>query len=148
MFKSFDISHQEHVDTLEEGKMIGEISAVFDSAPLFSVETKSYCTIAMIRYRVFKDMLIQFNDLKHSLENCILENPHDFEREYFVENVIRNIPYFQNCTGKILREIYYRGTMKQYNFNETLFNIGDKSDKLYVIMSGVVEISIKSKRVF
>mgnify|MGYP006129631653 CR=1 FL=1 len=94
MFKSFDISHKEHVDTLEEGKMIGEISAVFDSAPLFSVETKSYCTIAMIRYRVFKDMLIQFNDLKHSLENCILENPHDFEREYFVENVIRNIPYF------------------------------------------------------
>ena len=94
MYKSFDHSHKEHVDTLEEGKMIGEISAVFESAPSFSVETKSYCTIAMIRYRIFKDMLIQFNDLKKSLESSILENPHDYEREFFVENVIRNIAYF------------------------------------------------------
>ena len=57
MYKSFDVRHEEQVDLLEEGKMIGEISAVFDSAPLFSVETKSYCTIAMIRHKIFKDML-------------------------------------------------------------------------------------------
>ena len=112
MFRSFEINHTEKVDTLEEGKMIGEISAVFDSAPLFSVETKSYCTIAMIRYRFFKEMLNTYDDLKTSLETSILENPHDYEREYFVENAIRNVDYFKNCSGKILREIYYRGTIE------------------------------------
>ena len=112
MFRSFEVRHTEKVDTLEEGKMIGEISAVFDSAPLFSVETKSYCTIAMIRNRFFKEMLNKFEDLEASLVNGILENPHDYEREYFVENVIRNVDYFKNCSGRILREIYYRGTIK------------------------------------
>lgn len=112
MFRSFEVRHREKVDMLEEGKMIGEISAVFHSAPLFSVETKSYCTIAMIKYRCFKEMLSTFDDLKQNLQNSILENPHDYEREYFVENVKRNVDYFKNCSGKLLREMYYRSTVK------------------------------------
>lgn len=92
--------------------MIGEISAVFNSPPLFTIETKSYCTIAMIRYRFFKEMLNTYEALKASLENSILENPHDYEREFFVENAIRNVDYFKRCSGKLLREIYYRSTIK------------------------------------
>ena len=57
-------------------------------------------------------MLNTYDELKISLETSILENPHDYEREYFVENAIRNVDYFKNCSGKILREIFYRGTIE------------------------------------
>ena len=55
--RQFDTKTTREMDVLKEGQMVGENQAIFDAAPLFSVETKSYCAIGMVRYKCVKELL-------------------------------------------------------------------------------------------
>jgi len=60
VFKSIDSRSRVKVDTIEEGKMIGVVSVIYDCNPQTSVEALSYCTIATIPNYDFKEMLCFF----------------------------------------------------------------------------------------
>lgn len=56
IWRYFDSKHKELLDELSEGKMINEVAAAFETAPEFSVESVSYCTIGKIQYKLFSEM--------------------------------------------------------------------------------------------
>ena len=47
--------------------MLNEVAAAFETAPEFSVESVSHCTIGKISFKVFRDMLIAIPRVKESL---------------------------------------------------------------------------------
>ena len=83
--------------------MINEVAAAFETAPEFSVESVSYCTIGKISHEVFKDMLFQIPYVGESLVNSLITNPYDHEREFFVESCRRHIDFFKTIPINYLR---------------------------------------------
>ena len=116
-----------------------------ETAPEFSVESVSYCTIGKIDYKTFCEMCTQMPQVKTSLINSIISNPFDHEREFFVQNVKRNIDFFQNLPDDLLKQLYYRSTWRFYDYSQNVFKQKDPCDKIYLIMSGVIEISMEQK---
>lgn len=125
--------------------MVNEVAAAFETAPEFSVESVSYCTIGKINYRIFQDMLSQLPNVRECLIDSLITNPYDHEREFFVENCRRHIDFFKKMPYKYLRQIYYRSTWRFYDYSQVVFKKGDKCDRIYMIMSGVVETSLERR---
>lgn len=145
IWRYFDSRHKELLDNILEGEMINEVATAMETAPEFSVESVSYCTIGKIDYKLFCEMITQLPQVKTTLIASIINNPYDHEREFFVQNVKRNIDFFKKLPDEILRQLYYRSTWRFYDYSQKVFKIGDNCDRLYLIMSGVIEISLESK---
>lgn len=57
IWRHFDSRHKKLLDKLLEGKMINEVAAAMETAPEFSVESVSYCTIGKIDYKTYCEMM-------------------------------------------------------------------------------------------
>lgn len=133
------------MDVLKEGQMVGECQAIFDSVPLFSVETKSYCAIGMVGYKAIKELLHNRPYVRDEYRAKILRNPFDHERDFFVSQVRSAVSYLEAVPDEFLRHLYHRAPWKFYDFGQHVFQVGQACDRVYVVMSGVVEVSLHSK---
>lgn len=84
VFKQLDQFIKKHCDTLEEGTMIGAVNVIYDNKPSVTVQARNYTTIGLIGATDFKEMLLFSPDIKLDLINGIVNNPYDFDRDYFV----------------------------------------------------------------
>ena len=90
-----------------EGKILGEIALVYNTQPLESVETKSYCSIVKINNHAFNEMLVHYPHIKTRIINQIINNPYDLERDFFIKKCRQHIPYFKSLDDDTLKELYY-----------------------------------------
>ena len=103
IWRHFNTRRKHFLDKVEEGSMINEVAAAFETAPEFSVESVSYCTIGKISFKIFQDMLGQKPIVRESLIESIISNPYDHEREFFVENCRRHVEFFKKMPYEYLR---------------------------------------------
>ena len=68
----------------------------------------------------------KFSYLKDQFVDQIFKNPYDTNRNFVVQLLRENIPYFQHLSDTALKRIYYHALKKTYTYETNLFEIGDK----------------------
>ena len=92
--------------TLVEGSLTGEICVIFNSNPVNTIESMSYCTIGMINEQNFLDFLSHFTKMKKFIIDQIIHNPYDLDREEFVKLCQNNVEFLRNADLDIIRKLY------------------------------------------
>ena len=103
VYKDIDSRSRILVDQIDEGNIINLQSVINDVNPMFSVESKSYSTVATIHGHDFKEMLGMYPALKQKLTTSIIMNPFDLERDYFEHRIRKGIPYMSDLSQEVLR---------------------------------------------
>lgn len=62
------------------------------------------------------------------------------ERPLLLQDLLRQVPYFENFTEIELRQLIQSGHRRKLPASEVLFREGDPGDAFYVILSGAVEV--------
>ena len=74
---------RETIYVLEGGSICNDIAALFNRAPIYQYKCKSYCTIALIPYADFSEIM-KFNKIiKTKMIQKLFENPYDIDRNFF-----------------------------------------------------------------
>ena len=94
VFKYFDSRQRLHLGKQLNGLLIGQTHALFDSYPMVTVETDSYCNVGCIFYRQFKEIFHKFPEMKKSMMDEILWNPYDKDRDQFIKTCQKHVAYF------------------------------------------------------
>ena len=108
VFKYIDWRKRIYLGNLKEGSLVGEIQVMFDSDPVYSIECMSYCTIGIISKEKFWELITNFPEMKQTVIDFIIQNPHDSDRENFVRLCLGNIDYLSTADEDSLRQLYYR----------------------------------------
>ena len=72
----------------------------------------------------------------------MLENPFDVDRNMFIERCKKYVPYLKRAKKENLKTLYYKADLKFYQLDENLFHQGDICQYMYIVLSGVIEISM------
>lgn len=123
---------------MSKGSLINEIPCFFEIRPQLDFEAQSYCTLAKIPNQNVKDIMQQMPKVKQSIIKKVLDNPFDLDRNYFTLQLRTKVPYFKNCSINHLKKIYYNCEHQYYEFDQIVFNSGEKCEFLYFVIRGVV----------
>ena len=108
-----------------------------------TVKSQNYSTISHLNKQAFHDMLGRFPQIKSKLKKQILE--YNDKWKLYTLRLLRNVDYFEDLKDDILREIAYHMKEEYFEANSTIFNFGDKSDKVYFICTGMVNVYLPGK---
>lgn len=64
--------------------LIGEEQVIFGSQPIYSMDSLTYCSIGLVSAQNINELLKQYPHIHSLMKKEILDNPYDYEREYFV----------------------------------------------------------------
>lgn len=98
----------------EDGIFIGSQQLIFDSLPLKTVETASYCNIGVISFHNFRNFFLKFPEIRHIMTDEIIWNPYDTMRDKFLQYCRKQIPYLASAGEITLRKLYYKSNQKLY----------------------------------
>ena len=87
-------------------------------------------------------IIIKYRDTKQKLENFILWNPYDLERDYFIEIAQRSISFFKRLDNITMRKIYMACKHLFFETNQFIFDVGDTCDCIYIVCLGNIEIGL------
>ena len=130
--------------SLHPGTMFGEIAAVLGCRSSATVLCKNYCTIAALQIEDYFIISSKYPRLSQKMEKRISANYKDPVTDFFLKRYKR-IDYLANLDYKILQEISLHLKVNIYQTNQMIFEPGAKSDHVYLIYSGAVEIFIKAQ---
>ena len=71
----------------------------------------------------------------------VYENPFDTNCNYVI-NGLKSINYFKKQSQQTLKRLYYKSAKKYYIQGQQLFDIGDASDNIYIVLLGALEVGI------
>ena len=76
------------------------------------------------------------------MERAITSSPYDLERDYFVYKMTKYVDFLEDIDSFTLSKLYQKSETKLYHKHQILFESGDFCSSIYLILSGVVEISL------
>jgi uncharacterized protein YjgD (DUF1641 family) len=93
-------------------------------------------------------------DYNYSGISHILTIPSSFRKSQDIDDLMsltKNVNFFEKITKEQESDAIHRKccgcmTLEEYEFNEILFNIGDKGDKFYIILTGSVSVKVPMKK--
>lgn len=97
-------------------ELIGERQVLFKCLAPYSVQSKSYCSMALISEEDMDDFLVTFPHIKAAIQRQIFSNPYDSERDFFFQSCWNNIQYLKALPKEILQSIYYSSSIFKYDF--------------------------------
>ena len=101
-FKYYDARKKIDLGVMQLGELACYTHILFDSQPNETIETQTYCTLGAISHKKFNDICTECPDLKQLMLDRIMNNPFDYEREWFVKVCQKRIKYFRQIDQKIL----------------------------------------------
>ena len=109
-----DRHRKELILVLQTGSIFNEQTALYGNRPQFTYQSKAYTTLAMIRYQDLKDLQLLFPKAANNMQQTIMNNPYDLDRNFFVLKCRQCIPYFKNISEENLKKIYFECETKIY----------------------------------
>lgn len=126
--------------------MYGEESALLDNSPAFSIFTNKYCTIGQVCKKEFQKICLHAPRLSQAIMTKMFANPHDEERDWFIEVCRSNIEYLKAQDEHALKELYYRSKKFFLYSTESVITAGNRCNTMYIIVSGVIDIVIQNTK--
>lgn len=131
--------------------LIGEVGAgttlnvpqlLFRCKPKDTVICRTHALVTYIPFEAMHKIIIKYQETKQKLENFVLQNPYDLERDYFIEIIQRSIEFFKRLDYMAMRKIYMESQHVYFEQYKVIFNVGDVCEYIYIIMFGNVEIGL------
>lgn len=82
--------------------------------------------------------------MRKSFQDEILWNPYNLERDWFILICRKHIKYLSHADNDSLQKLYYKSRQRFYGPQQSLFDIGDHCNSIFIILSGVINIEICS----
>ena len=127
--------------TLQEGKIIGENNAIFDSNPRYQVETFSYCTLGQFNQEDILEVVIEFPFIKDRIIERAVGNLFDLDKQFFIEAITR-VPYFNSLSSDVLSLLFEESEMISLEMDDILFKFNTKCQYLYIVVQGVILVEL------
>lgn len=86
------------------------------------MKTTNYSTLAKIDKPTFKDMCVQFPDLKDKMKENLKK--YQDKLKLFLKVSLRAIPFFQDLSEESIEEITYHLKQKSFDSNEVIERAG------------------------
>ena len=125
---------------LYNGDHFGEIGLIFNSKRTASVKSLNYGSLAKLTKPGYKVLLSNFASLERCFKEYIFKYKDDLRA--FLEMEAEKIDYFRPLQMITKQELLFNMERKTYNEGDKIFRINDEIDRLIIIQSGIVELSI------
>jgi hypothetical protein len=122
--------------------MLGATQIIFDSDPIYSVETQSYCTIGSISKDDIGIFFNMFPKMRCTFINEITSNPFDFDCKEFVELCKSRIPFLSCFDDYLLKMIYYECEHEIIYPSQVMIKAGDICTNIYIVIAGTLDAEI------
>lgn len=106
-----------------------------------SVVANNYCTLAKLSANDFKLIGIKHPRIIKEMKEQIWA--YDDDVKVFMEHNLRKVSYMKNLDIDIFHEIMFNFNQETFDKGTNLFVEKDRSDKMFVIKSGILEITVK-----
>ncbi len=139
VFRTDDGKRRE-LATLEEGAFFGEMALLSDAPRSASVEAAREDTqLLEIPAAVLTDLSRQHPTIASALKK--------FCRQRLLSNLMNGATLFKPFTKSERRDLVQKFRARDVNRGETLIKEGEKSDGLYVILTGEVSVAVRGQTV-
>jgi len=125
---------------LYDGDHFGEIGLIFNSRRTSTVKSLNYGSLARLTEGGFKSLSRQFPSLTTAFKEYIFKYKDDLRT--FLEMECDKIKYFRDLSMITKQELLYNMERKTYEEGRSIFEQRQTIDRLIVIQSGVVQLSI------
>ena len=125
---------------LYDGDHFGEIGLIFDANRTATVQSTNYGSLARLREGGFKALQQQFKAFTTQFKYYIFKYKDDLRA--FLEMECDKISYFKDVDMVTKQELLFNMERKTYLEGAPLFSRDDVVDRLVVIQSGIVELSV------
>lgn len=142
VWKYFDSRQRLGLGDVRQGSLIGVTQVLFDTNPVYTIETQSYCSVGVVANTKFWELITAYPDLKKAFKDQVIQNPFDSERELFVQLCKKSVDYLSDADEDMLRQLFYRSKQQFYDIGQVVFDVGDCCDCVYYVLQGVIDIVI------
>ena len=125
---------------LYEGDHFGEIGLIFNSRRTATVKSRNYGSLAKLPEQGFKNLERQFPSLTTSFKEYCFKYKDDLRT--FLEMECEKIKYFSALSNITKQELLYCMERRTYEAGKPIFVAKQTIDRMIVIQSGIVELSI------
>jgi hypothetical protein len=105
------------------------------------VIASNYCTLAKLSSQDFKFISIKHPRLVKEMKEQIFA--YDDDIKVFMEYNLKKISYLKNLDIDTFHEILFNFKQETFDKGTILYHEKEKNSKMYVVKSGIVEITIK-----
>ncbi|CAI2375579.1 unnamed protein product [Moneuplotes crassus] len=126
------------VKKVKPGDVFGEVALLCGCRRTASVKTTNYSTLAKIDKPTFKDMCVQFPDLKDKMKENLKK--YQDKLKLFLKVILRAIPFFQDLSEESIEEITYHLKQKSFDSNEVIERAGETVDRICLVTRGEVDL--------
>lgn len=130
------------ITNLYDGDHFGEIGLVYNTMRTARVMSKNYGSLARLDKNDWGEIERHFSNPK--METAFKEYTFKYKDELrtFIEMEANKIFYFRNLSMITKQELLYGMVRNKYEEGQHLFQQGHEIDRMIIIQSGVVELSI------
>ena len=131
---------------LYDGDHFGEIGMIFQTKRTATVKSMNYGSLARLSEEGFKSLQNEFTSLTTKFKEYIFKYKDSVRT--FLEIECDKIKYFRDLSMITKQELLFNMERKTYAEGESIFDNHQEIDRLIVIQSGVVQLSVSyDKRV-
>jgi len=102
------------------------------------VKTLQYSSIAQLNKSNYDTVCRVYSNFHVKLKEQL--KTYDDPLNQFIRKTLRNIYYLENISESSIDEIIFYLELEHLEGGETLFRIGDKVDKIFLVASGEIQI--------
>lgn len=114
------------VGEVGEGTIINVPQFLYGSDPIYSVTCRTHSIATYLLFERLNKIMIKFQDTKQKLEDFVLNNPYDPDRDYFIKIARRSVDFLKRVNTTVLNKIYQESEQKYFEINQKIFEVGDK----------------------
>ena len=137
--KFTDRSEEKICRILDAGDHFGEISMIFNCKRSASVIASNYITCAKINRANFIELLQLYPEISDLVKKYI--QVYDDPLKMFLEIHLNQIDFFKNLSPHIKSEWIFNMKQRQYEKGSYLYWMDTNSEEMFLIQSGLVEIT-------
>jgi CRP-like cAMP-binding protein len=123
--------------TLDEGAFFGEMAMLSGAPRTASIAAETETAVLEVTDKVVRQLVAKYPQVTATLKN--------FYRQRLVNNVMAISPLFKDFDSAERKSLIERFRMRQAKAGEVLVEQGKKSDGLYVVLHGAVNVSVNAK---
>jgi len=126
------------------GSILNVPELIFPCKPQNMVTFRTHAVVTSIGFEAMNKIIIKYQGSKQKLENFVILNPFNYERDYFIDIAQRSIDFLKRVDQIGMRKIYMACNHLYLTDNEVIFNVGDICESIYIVVSGNIEIGLSN----